>query len=221
MTLRRRFAFVVAAGLAAGTLAHFADPSGSTGALVFLAAGLVLGELLVLRLENGTAVPLSYAVLLVLASTFPAPRYAGAVAGAELISALLRFSDRESGWRVQVMVERLVVAAGTIAVYDGLRALTNHDETVAAVLLTLGAAAASQLPLDLAARWVLRLQPTFSGRTRLGVARDRVVGDADGDRIPRGRRSRPGRHLGTVAVLHPVAGGVVRVRAARLRDPRV
>ncbi len=159
--------FVVIAGLVAGAIAHFADPSGSSGALVFLASGLVIGELLVLRLENGTAVPLSYAVLLVLASTFPAPRFAGAVAGAELISALLRFSDRDSGWRVQIIVERLVVAAGTIAVYDGLRAVTHHDETVAAVLLTLGAAAAVQLPLDLAVRWVLRLQPTFSQRTRL------------------------------------------------------
>jgi hypothetical protein len=167
MSLRRRMAFVSISGLVAGTVAHFADPSGSTGALVFLAAGLVLGELLVLRLENGTAVPLSYAVLLVLASTFPAPRYAGAVAGAELISALLRVGDRESAWRVRIVVERLVVAAGTIAVYDGFRALTHHDETVAAVLLTLGAAAAAQLPIDLTARWILRLQPTFSARTRL------------------------------------------------------
>jgi len=167
MSLGRRMACVVIAGLIAGTIAHVADPSGSTGALVFLAAGLVLGELLVLRLENGTAVPLSYAVLLVLASTFSTPRYAGAVVGAELISLLLRLSDRDSGWRPRIMVERLVVAAGTIAVYDGLRALTHHDETVAAVLLTLGAAAASQLPLDLAVRWVLRLQPTLSPRTRL------------------------------------------------------
>ena len=167
MTRRRQMAFVAAAGLAAGTLAHFADPSGSTGALVFLAAGLVLGELLVLRLENGTAVPLSYAVLLVLASSFPAPRYAGAVAGAELISALLRFSDRESGWRVPIMFERLVVAAGTIAVYDGLRAVTHHDETVATVLLTLLGAAAAQLPLDLGVRLVFRLRPTLSPRARL------------------------------------------------------
>jgi hypothetical protein len=160
-------AFVVISGLVAGTLAHFADPSGSTGALVFLAAGLVLGELLVLRLENGTAVPLSYAVLLVLASSFPAARFAGAVAGAELISALLRFNDRESGWRVQIMIERLAVAAGTIAVYDGLRALTNHNETVAAVLLTLGAAAVVQLPVDLGVRGILRLHPSLSARARL------------------------------------------------------
>src|SRR5579863_3822191 len=99
MNRRRKMMFAVVAGLIAAAIAHLADPSGSTDALVFLASGLVLGELLVLRLENGTAVPLSYAVLLVLASTFPLPRYAAAVAGAELISGVLRFSDRRSGWR--------------------------------------------------------------------------------------------------------------------------
>ena len=47
MTLSRPLLIVTIAGLVAGTIAHFADPSGSTGALVFLAAGLVVGELLV------------------------------------------------------------------------------------------------------------------------------------------------------------------------------
>lgn len=169
MSLSRRITFVTLAGVAAGTLARIGDPSGTAGALVFLATGLVLGELLVLRLENGTAVPLSYAVLLVIASSFPVSRYAAAVAGAELISTLLRVTDRSTGtaWRVQVMLERLLVAAATIIVYDGFRTLTHHDETVAAVLVALGAAAIAQIPVDLAARWVLRLQPTFSPRARL------------------------------------------------------
>lgn len=167
MSLPRRLTFVVIAGLVAASAAHFVDPSGTSSALVLLASGLVIGELLVLRLENGTAVPLSYAVLLVLASTYSAPRYATAVAGAELICLLLRLSDRSAGWRIQTMIERILVAAATIAVYDSVRALTHHGETVAAVLLTLGAAAVAQLPVDLGARRVLRLQPTFSPRTRL------------------------------------------------------
>jgi hypothetical protein len=167
MSRTRRLTFVIVAGVIAATAAELADPTGTTGALILFAAGLVVGELLVLRLENGTAVPLSYAVLLVIASSFPAPRYAVAVAGAELISLLLRLSDRSSGWRLPIMAERLVVAAATIAVYDGFRALTNHAETVVAVLLTLGAAAAAQIPVDLTARWVLRLRPTFSPRARL------------------------------------------------------
>ena len=118
------------------------------------------------------------------------------------------------------MIERLAVAAATIAVYDGFRALTHHDETVAAVLLTLGAAAVSQLPVDLAARWVLRLRPTFSARTRLAwlaIASSGML-MAIGYRGVDGRG--PGRHLGAVAVLHAVARGVVRVRTARLRDAR-
>jgi hypothetical protein len=133
---------------------------------VFLATGLVVGELLVLRLENGTAVPLSYAVLIVLASSFPAPQYAGAVAGAELISLLLRFSDHHSGRRLQIIAERLVVAAATIVAYDAARSVAR-GERVTAVLVALGTAAVSQLVVDLAARWVLRLQPTFSERARL------------------------------------------------------
>ena len=121
MSLSRRMTFVVIAGLVAGTVAHFADPSGSTGALVLLAAGLVLGELLVLRLENGTAVPLSYAVLLVLASTFPAPRYAGAVAGAELISVLLRLSDRGRAPKVHHLPKRRATTRGHVRPRDGRR----------------------------------------------------------------------------------------------------
>src|SRR5580704_16306065 len=106
MSLARRITFVVVAGFIAGTIVRLGDPVGTPGALVYLATGLVVGELLVLRLENGTAVPLSYAVLLVIASSFPAPRYAVAVAGAELISLLLRLSDRSSGWRLPIMAER-------------------------------------------------------------------------------------------------------------------
>jgi len=167
VTLRRRMVIVVVAGMVVATIAHFLDPSGTTGALMFLACGLIVGEMLVLRLENGTAVPLSYAVLLVLASSFRAPEYAAVVAGVELISAILRFTDRSHGWRVQVMIERLLVATATIVVYDGASALTGHRETVTAVLTTLGCAAVAQIPVDLAARWALRLKPSFSARARL------------------------------------------------------
>jgi len=167
MSLRRRMIVVVAAGLVVSAITHIADPSGSGAARVLLATGLVIGELLVLRLENGTAVPLSYAVLLVLAASFGAPEFAVVVVGAELISVVLRIAHRSEGWRPQIIIERLVVAAATIAVYDGVRALTHHDETVNAVLLTLGLAALAQIPVDLAARWALRLQPAFTARTRL------------------------------------------------------
>src|SRR5437016_6286421 len=115
------------ASVLAATLTHFTDASGSAAALVFLACGLVIGEMLVLRLENGTGVPLSYAVLLVLASSFRAPEIALVVVAAEVASAVLRKSSRSSGWRIRIILERIVVAAATVAVYDGVRALTHHD----------------------------------------------------------------------------------------------
>ena len=183
--------FVVIAGLVAASVAHFADPAGTTSALVLLASGLVIGELLVLRLENGTAVPLSYAVLLVLASSFPAPRLRrrGCGRGADLARVAHHATGRRGGERRSWSSDSWSPPRRSWS-YDGVRALTNDDETVAAVLLTLGAAAVA----------------AGSGRPRraLGaapptdvlaadaprVARDLLVRDAHGDRLPRRRRAR-------------------------------
>jgi hypothetical protein len=158
---------VAIAGLVAAALARSTDATGTTSALVFLTTCLVLGMLLVLRLENGTALPLSFAVFPVIASSFSVSRYASAVAGAELIFFVLRFSDHPARRRIQPVLERLAVAAVTIGVYGAVRSLTGYRETVAAILACLGAAALAQLPVDLAARWLLRLRPSFSGRAPL------------------------------------------------------
>ena len=48
----RRVGSSAASGSSPASIAHFADPTGDADALVLLAAGLVLGELLVLRLED-------------------------------------------------------------------------------------------------------------------------------------------------------------------------
>jgi hypothetical protein len=101
------------------------------------------------------------------ASTFSAPRYAAAVAGAELIFLALRFSDHPARLRIPKIVERIAVAGATLAIFGATRSLTSYRETLPAVLACLGAAAVAQIPTDLAARSVLRLQPSFSGRTRL------------------------------------------------------
>src|SRR5207302_1177814 len=124
--------------------------------------GLVIGEMLVLRLENGTGVPLSYAVLLVLASSFHAPECAAVVVGAEIISAVLRKSARSSGWRIRIIVERIVVAAATVAVYDAVRASL--------------------------ARRVVRIRATRLGDARV-PADDRGLGHGAGVRRHRAHRS--------------------------------
>src|SRR4051812_35970562 len=167
MSRRRRVAFVCLAGLVAGTIAHFVDPSSDADALCFLAAGLVLGELLVLRLEDGSGVPLSFAVLIVLASSFSFGEYALAVIGAELISLVLRITDRTNVWRLSIFAERIIVAAATFGAYAAATKALDYRETVAAVLAALAAAAAAQVVVDVITRKVLRLGASFSPRGRL------------------------------------------------------
>jgi hypothetical protein len=167
VNLPRRIALVVIAGAVAGGFARSTDATGTTSALVFLTTCIVLGMLLVLRLENETTLPLCFAVYPVVASSFSASRYAEAVAGAELIFLVLRFSDHPARWRIQAVLVRIAVAAVTIAVYGAVRSLTEYRETAPAVLACLAAAAVAQIPTDLSARAVLRLRPSFSGRARL------------------------------------------------------
>ena len=161
---------------------------------VFLATGLVLGELLVLRLENGTALPLSYAVLLVLASSFPRREYAAAVAGAELISA--RAAHRRPirhGWRVADHASSGSPSRPRRSrSYDARRAsLTRprRDRRRGAVRARRRRGrAGSRRPRGALGR--CGSQPSFSARGRARVAGDRVVGHAHGDRLPRRRRRR-------------------------------
>jgi len=154
-------------GLVAGAVAHLADSAGRADALTFLAAGLVLGELLVLRLEDRGALPLSYAVLVVLASSFSLRGYAVAVLGAELVSILLRITDRGRTWRLAIFGVRMSVAAATYAAYVGAWHAVGQREEVAPVLIALAAAAAAQMLVDVAASKLLRLGASFSARGRL------------------------------------------------------
>lgn len=167
MSRGRAISFVVAAGLLAAIAAQVVNPGGTGASLILLATGLVLGELLVLHLEDGSAIPISYAVLIVLASSFHLGEYAAAVVGAELISALLRLSGRKDGWRRAVLAEHLAVAAATYAGYSLAAAALDHRATVAAVLVSLACAAVAQVIVDSALRAALHLGATFSPRARL------------------------------------------------------
>jgi hypothetical protein len=167
MTRRRRVILVCVLGLVAGTIAHVVDPGGNADELTLLAVGLVLGELLALRLEDGSALPLSYAVLVVLASSFSLREYAIAVLAAQLVSILLRTTERSRTWRVAIFVERIAVAAATYAAYQGAWHLVGRREHVAPVLGALAAAAFAQLLVDVSASKLLRLGASFQARGRL------------------------------------------------------
>jgi hypothetical protein len=164
---RRRVLAVCALGLLAAVVARVLDPSGDAAALTFLAVGLVLGELLALPLEDGGAVPLSYAVLIVLASSFNLREYAIVVLGAELVSIILRITDRNRAWRLKIFAVRMAVAAATYAAYQGVWHLFGEREEVGVVLVSLAAAAASQLVVDLSMSKLLHLRSSLSARGRL------------------------------------------------------
>lgn len=167
LTARRRVLLVCMLGLVAAAIAHVLDPSGDADALTFLAAGLVLGELLALQLEDGGAVPLSYAVLVVLASSFNLREYTIAVLGAELISILFRITDRNHVWRMKIFVVRMSVAAATYAAYQAVWHLLGQREAVGVVLVSLAAAAVAQLVVDVSVSKLLHLNVSLSARGRL------------------------------------------------------
>jgi hypothetical protein len=154
-------------GAVAGIVVHFVAPDSDADVLCFLGAGIVLGELLVLRLEDGSALPLSYAVLMVLASSFAFGEYALTVFAAELLALLIIVAGRAVRWRLATLLERLAVAAATFAAYRAAWNAVDQRETVAAILAALAAAAAAQLVTDVVVRKVLRLGASFTPRARL------------------------------------------------------
>ncbi len=164
---RGRVALVFCVGAVAGIALHFAAPESDADVLCILGAGIVLGELLVLRLEDGSALPLSYAVLMVLASSFALGQYAFTVLAAELIALLMTSPDRGVTWRLSTLIERLAVAAATFAAYRAAWNAVDQRETVAAVLAALAAAALAQLVTDVVVRKILKLGASFTPRARL------------------------------------------------------
>jgi hypothetical protein len=89
------------------------------------------------------------------------------VLGAQLVSILLRTTDRSRAWRLTIFVERVAVAAATYAAYKGAWYLVGRREQVAPVLAALAGAALAQLLVDVSASRLLRLGASFAARGRL------------------------------------------------------
>src|SRR5262245_43396436 len=167
MSRGRGIVIVMIAGLIAGLIAQFIDPSGTADEFCLFVAALVIGELLVLRLEDGSAIPLSYAVLILLASSVGLAEFGAAVVGAELIAMFLRPDDGRPRRRVALLANRFVVAGATYGAFSFAAAALGHRDSVAAVLLTLACAAVALVVADAAMRSLLHLGVTFSPRGRL------------------------------------------------------
>ena len=119
MSRRGRAALVATAGIVASVIAYAIDRNDTSNDLALLAAGVVLGELFVLRLEDRSSVPLSFAVMIVLASAFAVDEFAFTVIGAEIVAFFLCARANEPGGRAEILCARLLVAAATVAAYRG------------------------------------------------------------------------------------------------------
>jgi hypothetical protein len=134
MRVRTRIAWVVVGSIIAAATVQIAQPHSTAGGAVLLAAGAVLGELLVLRLDDGTGLPLSYAVLLVLVACFEPVAVVALVIGAELIAIAVRVEPRPVPARVWVAFQRILFAAGALGAFRVARHAFGRREHLGAVL---------------------------------------------------------------------------------------
>ncbi len=167
MSRAARAGFVAVFGALATIVAYVVEPDSRADELVLLGAGIVIGELLVLRLEDRSAVPLSFAVMIVLASSFQFAEYALTILSAEVIAYFVRISQPSLRWRLSILVDRLAVAGATFVAYSVAWNALDQRESVAAVLTALGVAAVAQVVADYLIRTLLRISPSFSVRARL------------------------------------------------------
>ena len=163
MRLRVRVAWVVLGSLVAAATVHVAQPHSTAGGAVLLAAGAVLGELLVLRLDDGTGLPLSYAVLVVLV-TFSPPAAIALVLGAELVAFVVRVEPRRLVARAGVGIQRILVAAGALGTYRVARHAFGGHKHLGAVLGVLAVTVVGALVVDEMLRVVTRRRSGLTGR---------------------------------------------------------
>jgi hypothetical protein len=155
---------VIAGGAVAAAITALVAPQGVAVALTVLAAGVVLGELLELRPENGPALPLSHAVVLVVVGIATLPEFAITIGVAQLVAAFVRPAGGARD-RVRLSVQRVATAMAAYTVFRlGSDAFAGaHVKSVALVSLAL--AGLTQIACDelvfVAAR--RRLDAAFQG----------------------------------------------------------
>jgi hypothetical protein len=167
LSRRGRAGVIAAAGTIAWVLARLISPHGAADDLAVLAAGVVLGELFVLRLEDRSSVPLSFAVMIVLASSFAAGVFAIVVIAAEGVAFFFCPRGTEPGSRTEILCARLFVAAATLVAFRGVWAAVGHREDTARILAALAAAAVAQFATETALRTIMKRGSSLTKRGRL------------------------------------------------------
>jgi hypothetical protein len=157
----------VVLGIVASLIAYAIDPRSVADDLAILAMGLVLGELLVLRLEDRTAVPLSYAVMIVLAAGFVFGEFALTLVIAELVAYCVCRRPSEPVSRIPVLLTRLAVGLATFCAYRAVAHFFSERRETTALLVSLAAAAVAQFVVDSAARAWMKQGGGWTTRGRL------------------------------------------------------
>jgi hypothetical protein len=164
MRLRIRLAWVVVGSLVAAATVHAAQPHSTAGGAVLLAAGAVVGELLVLRLDDRTGLPLSYAVLIVLVACFAPLAAVALVSGAELVAFVVRVEPHRLVSRAWIGLQRLLVAAGALGTYRVAHQAFGNRGHLGSVLGTLAITVVGLLVGDELLRIVTRRRSGLVGR---------------------------------------------------------
>lgn len=117
-----RLLAIAVVGAMAVAVSELVDHGGHATAVVLLAVGVVVGELMVLRPPHRRPIPLSYALMLVLIRSTDPGVALGAIAVAELVAVPLR----EGPWveRFRTSGERVLAGLAALAVY---RVVMNVD----------------------------------------------------------------------------------------------
>jgi hypothetical protein len=142
-----RLALVIAMGALAAGLAELIDPGGTTTTLVLLGAAVVGGELFLLQPAERAALPLSYAVVLVLVRAATPSEFLVTVLAAEAVAFVLR--PEPSTWdRIWVTARRIAAAVAALGVYHGIVDLIGDESGSWVPLVALAAAGIAEVLVD-------------------------------------------------------------------------
>ena len=139
-----RLALVTLAGLIAAAVAATVSGSGNLVDLVVLGTALVVGELLELSPSDRAALPLSFAVIVVLLRATSSTEFLVVVVAAYTVAVVVRLEPRGIGNRVLLLAERIASGLAAGAVYRLVMDSTKVDGR-AVVLGALAAAALAEI----------------------------------------------------------------------------
>jgi hypothetical protein len=143
----QRLGIVVVLGAIAAAVAEVLDPGGASTALAVLGAAVLGGELFELKPARRAALPLSYAVILVLLRAGSPAEFLVTVGAAEAVAFLLR-SERSAWDRIWVTARRMAAAIAALGVYTVVEEAMRPGDERWVVLVALAAAGVAEVLVD-------------------------------------------------------------------------